>query len=119
MRIKDLFETTQMQLKDFVENDEIKYDLAEDLVFFMNHDDDTYRYHTYPAIVKCLNSMRKNKNSNYSLFKEAALESYKNYCKQFPSRELPNSLDDKILEEVCKLIHEEVCTHESEGKYKD
>lgn len=119
MRIKDLFEDKQMQLKDFVENNEIKYDLAEDLVFFMNHDDDTYRYHTYPAIVKCLEGIRKNKNPSYSLFKDAALESYKNYCKQYPIRELPSSLDGKIIEEVCKMIHEEVCTHESEGKYKD
>lgn len=119
MRITDLFENKDLQFKDFVENNEITYDLAEDLVFFMNHDDDTYRRHTYPAITKCIDGIKNNKKISPAIFKAAALESYKNYCNQFPIRELPDKLNDKMLGEVCKLIHEEVCTHHEEGKYKD
>lgn len=119
MRIKDLFENTEFKFKDFVENNEINYDLAEDLVFFMNHNDDTYRRHTYPAITKCLEGIKKKKKTSPGVFKDAALESYKSYCEEFPIRELPSSLDDKVLTEVCKLIHDEVCQHASEGKYKD
>lgn len=118
MRIKDLFEHTDISFKDFVENNEINYDLAEDLAFFMNNNDDIYRQHTYPAITKCLENIRNQKKTSPNIFKNAALESYKQYCAEFPIRELPSSLNEKMLGEVCKLIHDEVCNHETEGKYK-
>lgn len=119
MRINDLFKHNQSQFEDFIEDNKINYDLADDLAFFMNHDDDTYRRHTYPAIVKCLEGIKNKKKTNPTIFKAAALEGYKNYCTQYPIRELPNNLDEKMINEVCKLMHEEVCADHAEGKYKD
>lgn len=120
MRIKDLLESKAHDFSEYVDAEQgLTYDLAEDLVYFMNHDDDTYRRHVYPSITKCLDLLDSKKETSPGLFKTAALESYKNYCQQYPIRELPSSLDEKTLKEVCKLVHEEVCTHKSDGKYKD
>ena len=46
-------------------------------------------------------------------------ESYKSYVKKFPIRHLPNSLEEKQLEEVCKKMCEEFRTHHNDGKYED
>ena len=85
MRIKDLFENTEFKFKDFVENNEINYDLAEDLVFFMNHNDDTYRRHTYPAITKCLEGIKKKKRPHQVSLKMQHLKVIKATVKNFPS----------------------------------
>lgn len=120
MRIKDLLESKSYDFEEFVNDEkELNYDLAEDLVYFMNHDDDVYRRHLYPSITKCLSLMKSKKDSSPSLFKTAALEGYKSYCDKFPIRELPHTLDEKMLNTVCKLIHEEMCKHDNDGLYKD
>ena len=120
MRIKDLFENKSYNFDEFVnEKNELNYDLVEDLVYFMNHDDDVYRRHLYPSITKCLSLMKSKKDSSPLMFKDATLEGYKSYCNKFPIRELPSSLDEKMIEKVCKQIHEEICKHEKEGLYKD
>ena len=58
MRINELLEAKKFDDSDFVKdtegNREIDYDLTEDLVFFMNNDDEVYRRHLYPSISKCL-----------------------------------------------------------------
>lgn len=120
MRIKDLFEGSSQKFKEFVDPKEgLLFDLAEDLIYFMNHDDDTYRTHVYPTLVKCLTNMKNSKEVNPAMFKETAISSYKNYCQQFPIKELPQDLDDKILKEVCDKFYEEICKHKEEGKYKE
>lgn len=123
MRIKDLFEGQSFQnYEDFITSDEDKneklnYDLTEDLVFFMNHDDDSYRRHVYPAIVKCMRGIDKKMDQDASIFKTAALESYKNYLHQYPIRALPNDLDDNQLKEICSKFYENLCKDIDEGKY--
>lgn len=119
MRIRDLFENTDF--REFIDNEEgaINYDLAEDLSFFMNHDDDSYRRHVYPAVVKCVHGLTHKKKVDHSIFEVAAEESYKNYIKKYPIRELPDQLDSKMLEDVCRKFYEDLCKHVRDGKYKD
>ena len=50
---------------------------------------------------------------------DAVREGYKTYVERFPIRELPESIDDKQLREVCKKMVEEFKSHHDDGKYKD
>jgi hypothetical protein len=106
-----------MCIRDRVSRDgdksELNFDLAEDLVFFMNNDDDTYRRHVYPSIVRCIKG-----NASPSVFSDAVKESYKNYVRQYPIRELPDEIEDNICKETCEKMHEEVSKHITDGKYK-
>lgn len=123
MRITELLESKQLEEMEWVrkEGDKsvIDFDLPSDLIFFMNNDDDTYRRHVYPKIHKCIESHNAKRKTTPSLFADAVKESYKNYIRKFPIRELPNELDEKLIKETCDKMHEEVCQHISDGKYKD
>lgn len=122
MRIVELFEGHFKDL-DFVKQEsdkrELDYDLVEDLIYFMNNNDDVYRRHVYPIIVKCIHSIESKTPTSPSLFKDAVINSYKKYITEFPIRELPSTLSNKTFKEVCTKMHEEVCQHAKEGKYKD
>ena len=123
MRINELLEGKKFDEKEFVKQNEagreIDYDLTEDLVFFMNNDDDTYRRHVYPSIAKCLEHFKGKKPASPSIFQDAVRESYKKYIEKFPIRELPESIDDKQLREVCEKMLDEFKNHHKDGKYKD
>lgn len=123
MRIFELFENKFFNDKDFVnisENGrELNYDLVEDLVYFMNNNDDVYRRHLYPSIAQVLERINKNKSVNSSIFKDAVNKAYEAYCHRYPIRELPTSLDEETCKDVCKKIHEELKQHVADGKYKD
>lgn len=126
MRITELLESKDFKDIDDMLNpkkddneDGIGFDLAEDLSFFMNHDDDAYRRHFYPAIIKCVESIKRKKPTSPKMFKEAVVASYKDYIKKFPSKDLPDALEGQLFKETCEKIHEEVCQQISDGKYKD
>lgn len=123
MRIRELLEGKRFNDLDFVQKsedgEEINFDICEDLVYFMNHDDDVYRRHVYPSISKCIDRVKSNREINPSIFKNAVEEGYKNYIKKFPVRHLPNNLDEQLFGEVCKKMHEDFCKHYDDGKYKD
>lgn len=119
MRITELLESLNFKESDFVEDNELAFDLVEDLSFFMNHDDDTYRRHVYPAVIKYVDGIKQNKNVNPLIFKTATTESYKSYCQKFPIRQLPDSLDEEVINEVCKKFYEDMQKYTEEGKFKD
>jgi hypothetical protein len=123
MRIRELLEGKYFNDQNYVKKTEegrkIDYDLSEDLIYFMNHDDHAYRRHTHPAIVKCLDSHDRKKIAKSHVFEPAIKECYKLYIKKFPIRELPDSLNEKQLKNISDKIHEEVHKHIEDGKYKD
>lgn len=110
MRIVELLESLEFDETEFVNKGEgkIDFDLAEDLAFFMNNDDDTYRRVVYPAVVKCQEAFNSNKSIKPSVFKQAALESYRTYVEKFPIRELPSDLDEELCNEVCEKMYKEI-----------
>jgi len=118
MRIQDLFEN---KIDGFIEykngKPELKFDLAEDLVYFMHNDDESYRRHVYPVIAMCLKKNQKNETFSPEIFRKATLECYKNYLTQFPIRELPEELDEKLTKKVCEKLHEEFNEHIRDDKY--
>lgn len=123
MRINELVESKKFKDEDFIKHGEggreLDYDLTEDLVFFMNNDDDVYRRYVYPSVHKCIERINNSKNTAPSIFQDAVKECYKNYIERFPIRELPDTISDKQLLEVCEKMLEEVSKHHKDGKYKD
>lgn len=124
MRIIELLEGKKFNDLDFVKtkNDsgekELDFDLADDLIFYMNNDDKAYRKYVHPIISKCVKGKDKNEEVKPSEFANAVKECYNSYLKEYPIRELPDSLDNKQLKEICEKFHEEVHKHIEDGKYK-
>lgn len=124
MRIRELLEGRKFNDLEFVTKtgggkSEISYDLVDDLAFYLNNSDDVYRRHLYPVISNCVESMDANKSISPNVFKKAVKEAYKSYIKEFPIKQLPDSLDDQTCNEVCEKVYEEFCKDYREGKYKD
>ena len=123
MRIRELLENKFFKDDEFVtptENGrEINFDLVDDLLHFMNHDDDVYRRHVYPSIAECLDAFAEDRETTAGIFKPAVNQSYQAYIKRFPLRELPNSIDPKTLREVCTKLHETTKQDIADGKYED
>lgn len=123
MRIRELLESKFFKDDDFMskteDGREINFDLAEDLMHYMNHDDSIYRRHTFPAIAKCVSIVKREKKPAASIFKSAVEEGYKSYLKEYPIRELPDHIDEEMCEEVCNKMREAVCKDIADGKYKD
>ena len=122
MRIRELLENKLFKGEDFVTStqagSEINYDLAEDLIHYLNNDDDVYRRHLFPSITKCIDIVERKKKPAASIFKLAVEEGYKKYIKDYPIRELPETIDAEVCENICNKLREEVCKDISEGKYK-
>jgi hypothetical protein len=123
MRIRELLEGKKFNDLDFVKQGEdgsgINYDLVEDLAFFMHNNDDIYRRHLFPSVEKCLQGVKSKKTVKPEIFKLAVEESYKNYIRKYPIRQLPNSLDEEMCLEVCKKLHDDFRKDYDDGKYKD
>lgn len=122
MRIRELLEGKFFKDEDFVSKTEggreINYDLAEDLIYFMNHDDSAYRRHLYPNIAKCIDITERKKKPAASIFKQAVEECYKQYTHQFPIRELPESIEEELRDSVCEKLRDSICKDIAEGKYE-
>jgi len=123
MRINELCESVDLELdkKEQDPNDPygLGFDLKDDLIFFMHHDDDAYRRHTFPAILKIKDQLDSGKKPDYKLFDKAIKEAYNKYCEKFQIRELPKELDQTLLDEMCQHIYEEECGKIKDGHYKD
>jgi hypothetical protein len=123
MRIKDLCESVGQELdKDVKHQDKhgLGYDLVDDLLFFMHHDDDAYRRHTYPSIMKARDHMAGNKPTDMTLFSDAVNEAYEKYRNKFHEvRALPEKLDEETLGEICSHMHEHETKKIQDGHYED
>ena len=122
MRIIELLEGKHFDESHYVKktNDgetELDYDLPDDLIFFMHNDDTAHRLHVDHIIKKCINALKNKKKIDKSIFKPAINTCYKLYLKEYPIRELPDTLDKKLSNEICEKIYDEVCQHINDGKY--
>lgn len=123
MRIRELLEGNLFNelafLKPTNDGRELDFDLTDDLMFFMHDDDDVYRRHLHPAITKCVIRVNKKRNTHPKIFEPAVQSAYKSYINQFPIRELPDTISEKMCNEICTKLHDEACEHIAAGKYKD
>lgn len=123
MRITELCENIDRELdqpaKDPNDPHGLGFDIKEDLLFFMNHDDTSYRRHTFPAILKVKDIAEAGKKSNFKLFDKAVRECYSVYQDKFKGHKLPSQLDQEIIDEVCQQIHDDELEKIKNGGYKD
>jgi len=126
MRIRELFENinsafdeTKFISKNHKGDYETDYDLVDDLVYYMNEDDEMYRRHLYPAIEKALHSLNRKKNADCTVFEKAVEECYKSYTKKFPIRYIPDALDNDLREQTCSKLFDALKRDFDEGKYKN
>lgn len=121
MRINDLLENAHFKSEEFIkqsdEGNEINFDLTEDLVFFLNNDDDAYRRHLLPAVYKFIDKQEAGEDLKYTIFKTAVADGYKRYAKEYPMRELPDEIDTKIWKSACKKIFNDVSKDMEDGTY--
>jgi hypothetical protein len=121
MRIKDLLENAHFKSEEFIkqseDGNEIDFDLTEDLVFFLNNDDDAYRRHLLPAVYNFIDKQKAGNNPKYTIFKTAVADGYKRYTKEYPMRELPTEIDTKIWKLSCKKIFNDVSKDMKDGTY--
>jgi hypothetical protein len=109
MKITDLFENVPHRMAP--ETDKLPFDLADDLMFFMRNDDDFYRRHYYPHVVKCKSHIKQGNDLSPKVFAPMVQHAYECYSKKFPMRELPESLDGEMLSEICGKLRTEERTH--------
>ena len=107
MKIIELLE--DIQLPSEKKDDQLSFDLEDDLEFFMRNDDDFYRRHYYPHLVKCKNYMESGKHLGPKAFKKLVNHAYECYTKKFPIRQLPDNLEEDTCNNICsKLLRDEV-----------
>lgn len=121
MRITDLLENAHFKSEEFIkqtdEGNEIDFDLADDLVFFLNNDDDAYRRHLLPAVHKFIDKQKAGEEIKCTIFKTAVADGYKLYTKQYPIRELPNDIDKKVWKTACKQLFDNISKDMEDGHY--
>ena len=106
MKITDLFESLPIRINK-EDPDKLPFDLADDLLFFMRNDDDFYRRNYYPHVVKCIAHVKKGNDLSPKVFAPMVKHAYECYTKKFPVRQLPETIEKGICEQVCKKIRDE------------
>jgi hypothetical protein len=123
MRIQELLEGKQFNDLEFItkegDNNELNFDLPEDLSYFMHHHDQVYREHVYPVIAKCLHHIKNKQDFKPSVFEQPVKNAYSLYLREYPIRHLPDDLDSDTLKKVCELLHSDFKKHVADGLYKD
>jgi len=99
-------------------NDELTFDLAEDLIYFMHNNDDFYRKNLFPVIRICKKNFDQGNNFSHRVFKPVVEKAYNMYQKEFPLRELKDTLEQDMVEQVCKKMYETEMLNMREGNYK-
>jgi hypothetical protein len=109
MKIQDLFENIPNRMTEHGE--QLPFDLKDDLIFFMRNDDEFYRRHYYPHVIKCIEHVKQGKNLNSKVFEPMVKHAYECYSQKFNIRELPESLDEEMCNEICSTINTEEHKH--------
>lgn len=109
MKIQDLFENIPTTIS--TEGDKLPFDLADDLLFFMRNDDNFYRKHFYPHVVKCIGHSKQGRDLSPKVFEPMVRHAYECYTNKFPIRQLPDSLDEAMCEKICDQLRKEENKH--------
>jgi hypothetical protein len=107
MRINELLEHIQDKNHNGID-DQLEFDLSDDLLFFMHHDDDVYRRHVYPAILKYKQRTKNGLKVHQNLFSDAVNSSYTEYCKKYPLRKLPEDLPKDVHNKLCTTMCDDI-----------
>ena len=109
MKITELLESFPHKVD--TKQDQLPYDLAEDLMFFMRNDENFYRKHYYPHIAKIKEQVKKGRKLSSNVFMPMVQHAFECYTDKFPVRGLPESLEDDLCEEICSKLRTEEVQH--------
>lgn len=107
-----------MNKKSSEEDDEYSFDLVEDLIYYMHNNDDFYRKKFFPVLNLCKKQFDQDKSFTHRIFKPVVTKAYGMYKNEFPLRELRDELNEEMIEQICKKIHESEMKNMREGSYK-
>ena len=114
--IEDMLKTDTKVVKN--EQGKYEFDLGEDLVFFMHNNDDFYRRHFFPVLKTCKAQFESGGKFSHRVFKPIINKAYEAYKKEFPIRELEESLEDEFKEQVARSIYDTELKNLEDGLYK-
>lgn len=97
---------------------ESKFDLDDDLIFFMHNNDDFYRRNLFPVLKVCKNKFDHGGGFSHRMFKPIVMKAYEAYKKEFPLRELTDSLEEEKCEAIARKIYETELGNMKDGKYE-
>ena len=126
MKITELFDNPKEPIdtllgteKDAEKKDKSsKFDLDDDLIFFMHNNDDFYRRNLFPVLKVCKNKFDHGGGFSHRMFKPIVARAYEAYRKEFPLRELEDSLDEEQCEAIARKIYETELGNMKDGKYE-
>ena len=107
MKIRELFESFSPTDKEGDLTEKAEYDICEDLVFFMNNDDEFYRRHYYPHLINCKNAIKRGHDIKAEAFRSVVKKAYECYLEEFNEEILPESLSEQDFSSICEKIKEE------------
>jgi hypothetical protein len=122
MRIRELLEGSKFKDDEFVKQlddsgkREINYDLPEDLIFFMDNDDDAHRTQIDEVVDSIMKKIKKDEETRPEMLIKPVKECYKLYKEQYPIRELPDEMDKKVLKDTCVKYHDLILQRIDDGK---
>jgi hypothetical protein len=116
LSVDDMLKTDSKIIKD--EQGKYEFDLAEDLVFYMHHNDDFYRRHFFPILKTCKAQFESGSKFSHRVFKPVIKKAYESYKQEFPIRELDDTLEEEFTEQVAQHIYETELQHMKDGMYK-
>jgi hypothetical protein len=121
MRINELLENAHFKSEQFTKQtekgSEIDFDLVDDLLHYLHNNDEVYRRHLHPTILKCKDKIKDGKDVSFKMFKPTIEKAYKCYLTDYPIRELPDDIDIKICKKVCKQLFKDVSDNIKDGTY--
>lgn len=114
MNTNSLFGTPSSDKKDQ------DFDLADDLVFYMNNDPDFYRKRYFPVMLKYSKYCSTGRRVSPRGFEPLVVDAYESYRARFQTEELklPSKLEKEVCEKICSYIHEQETKNCNNGIYK-
>jgi hypothetical protein len=94
-----------------------EYDVAEDLIFFMNNDPMFYRQNYYPSMLKFMDCNKSGKPFESSSLRPMVKKAYEMYFHRFPVKNLQKEIDSELLDGVCSKIYETELENIKTGHY--
>jgi hypothetical protein len=100
-------------------NNQLGYDLKDDLMCFMHNDPDFYRKEYFPVMHKFKKYVESGKNVSPRAFESLVNRAYEGYQQRFPVEGLEPKLSKEMCEDICKTLHETETKHVELGHYDE
>jgi len=110
MLIKEMLDTTAIE-------NELGYDLKDDLTFFMNNDPEFYRKSYFPTMLKFKKYCKEGKKIQPKAFRKLVNDAYDIYKSKFQVEGLMDELEEETCESICEYILEIETKNVEEGQY--